>query len=149
MDRREASYRERWPVNKKVNRQGRNTGESRHVRLYDWMMRSAAWQSLDVYERSLYVEFKARYNGSNNGDIAFSGDQMAKSLNCSNRPADRALRTLLDRGFVRLSQRGHFDWKSRSDGSSRSNTYILTEYPIDWPAHSAMPATKDFMKWHP
>ncbi|MGN6143436.1 MAG: hypothetical protein ACTHOP_07595, partial [Mesorhizobium sp.] len=104
----------------KTTSQRRSAGELRHVRLYDWMMQCPAWRSLDVYERALYVEFKARYNGTNNGDIAFSGDEMAAALNCSNRPADRALRTLTDRGFIRLSKRGHFDWKRRQDGGSRS-----------------------------
>ena len=30
-----------------------------------------------------------------------------------------------------------------------STTYILTEYPIDLPVRSLMPATKDFMRWRP
>jgi hypothetical protein len=96
-------------------------------------------RSLDVYGRNLLVEFKKRYTGTNNGDIGFSGEEMAQALNCSNRPADRARRDLIDRGFVKLSRKGRFDWKWRGEGGSRSNTYILTEYPIDYPQHSASP----------
>ena len=136
-------------MSKKVNHKGRNVGEARHVRLYDWMLVTPAWQSLDVYGRQLYVEFKLRYTGSNNGDIGFSGAEMEAALRCSNRPVDRALLDLVDRGFVKLSQKGSFDWKSRPNGGRRSNTWILTEYPIDYPVRSAMPATKDFMKWSP
>lgn len=128
-------------------RKGRSGSEPRHVRLYEWMLQSPAWQSLDVYERALYVEFKARYNGVNNGNIAFSGDEMAAAMNCSNRPADRALKTLLERGFVKVSQKGNFSWKVAGDGKRRATTYTLTEYSLDWPDRSAMPATKDFMRW--
>ncbi len=123
------------------------SGEPRHVRLYEWMTNGAAWRSLDVYERCLYVEFKARYSGSNNGDIGFSGDEMCVALNCSNRPADRACERLVQLGFVKIAKKGHFDWKARAEGRSRSSTWTLTEYPLDYPTHSAMPATKDFMKW--
>lgn len=124
--------------------------DARHVRLYEWMLASAAWQSLDVYERQLYVEFKRRYNGTNNGDIAFSGDEMAAKLNCSNRPADRALVTLIKRGFVEVSRRGSFDWKRTRDGKTggrRSSTYTLTEFPIDFPHKVLDVPSKDFMKW--
>ncbi|MER8389420.1 hypothetical protein NKH14_28700 [Mesorhizobium sp. M1380] len=123
--------------------------EPRHVRLYHWLMDSPAYQSLDVYGRTLLVEFKKRYNSTNNGNISFSGTEMEKALGCSNKPADRALSDLIDRGFVKVAQKGHFDWKRKAKGDSRANTYVLTEYPIDYPTHSAMPATKDFMKWRP
>jgi hypothetical protein len=126
-----------------------SSGEPRHVRLYEWLLRCPAWRSLDVYERQLYVEFKARYTGVNNGNIGFSGEEMAEALNCSNRPADRALRTLIERGFVKIAKKGHFDWKRRNEGGSRSNTYILTEYPIDYPLKVLEGATKEFMKWRP
>ncbi len=124
-------------------------GEPRHVRLYEWLLKSPAWRSLDVYERGLYLEFKARYTGVNNGAIGFSGEEMRAALKCSNRPADRALRTLIERGFVKVAKKGHFDWKHRSEGGSRSNTYILTEYPIDYPVKVLDVPSKDFMKWRP
>ena len=126
---------------------GRSGAEPRHVRLYEWLLASAAWQSLDVYERALYVEFKARYNGVNNGGISFSGDEMAAALNCSNRPADRARDKLISRGFVKVAQHGHFDWKSRGENRSRASTYTLTEHSIDLPVRLAEAATKEFMRW--
>jgi len=133
----------------KVGPRGRSTGEPRHVRLYEWLQKSPAWRTLDVYARSLYIEFKARYTGTNNGDIAFSGKEMEAALNCSNRPADRALATLIERGFVKVAKRGSFNWKRAKDGQARATTYILTEYSIDLPTRSSMPPTKDFMKWQP
>jgi hypothetical protein len=128
----------------------RRGGEPRHVRLYEWLLECPAWRELDVYERQLYVEFKARYTGTNNGNIAFSGEEMAAALNCSNRPADRALKTLIAFGFIKVARKGHFDWKWR-DGrrQNRSTTYSLTEYGIDYPERSLMPATKEFMRWRP
>lgn len=132
-----------------TSKQGRNVGEPRHVRLYEWLQASPAWRSLDAYERALYLEFKRRYSGNNNGNIGFSGDEMAASINCSNKPADRALKTLIDRGFIKIAKKGHFDWKWRREGGNRSNTYTLTEYPVDYPLKVLSGATKDFMKWRP
>jgi len=133
----------------KHDNRGRSAREPRHVRLYHWVLESAAYQSLDSYGRALLVEFKKRYTGNNNGDIGFSGSEMERALGCSNGPADRALRDLIDRGFVKLSQKGSFSWKRAQGGGSRASTWTLTEYPIDWPERSAMPATKDFMRWRP
>ncbi|WJI80835.1 MULTISPECIES: hypothetical protein [unclassified Mesorhizobium] len=111
------------------------------------MTQSPAWRSLDVYERALYVEFKARFTGANNGDISFSGKEMAEALNCSNVPADRACKRLVALGFVKLAKKGHFDWKARAENRTRASTWILTEYSLDYPERSAMPATKEFMRW--
>ncbi|RUU35369.1 hypothetical protein EOC93_26340 [Mesorhizobium sp. M6A.T.Ce.TU.002.03.1.1] len=123
--------------------------EPRHVRLYHWLMDCPAYQSLDVYGRVLLVEFKKRYNSTNNGNISFSGREMEAALGCSNKPADRALSDLIDRGFVKVAKKGHFDWKTQAGGGTRASTYILTEYPIDYPMRVLAPATKDFMKWRP
>jgi len=132
-----------------TKKNSRTGGEPRHLRLYEWFTRSAAWRSLDVYERALYIEFKQRYNGSNNGNIGFSGEEMRAALNCSNKPADRALRTLIERGFIKRAAIGHFDWKWRKEGGSRSSTYILTEHAVDYPLKVLSGPTKEFMRWQP
>ena len=45
---------------------------ARHIRLYHWLLRSEAWQSLSANARAIYIEMATRYNGSNNGQIPFS-----------------------------------------------------------------------------
>ncbi len=127
-------------------KKGKNS-EARHIRFYEWELKSDAYQSLDVYARALLVEFKRRYNGQNNGGIPFSLNEIQAALGCSNKPAAKALEALQDRGFVRLAQKGSFDWKSRGGVHSRASTWTLTEHPIDLPSRILMPGTKDYMRW--
>ena len=123
--------------------------EPRHVRLYEWLTNSPAWRSLGCLRAPALRRVQVPLQGQNNGDIAFSGDEMMCGAELQQQAADRALKTLMERGFLKLSKKGHFDWKRRAEGGSRSNTYTLTEYGIDWPERSAMPATKEFMRWRP
>ena len=41
------------------NKTGRSKGEPRHVRIYHWMMDTAAWQSLNATQRAIYLEMVA------------------------------------------------------------------------------------------
>jgi hypothetical protein len=61
------------PANR-VNRTGRTVGNGRYVAMTHWMMRTAAWQSLDCVARCAYLELASRYAGpgSNNGRLPFS-----------------------------------------------------------------------------
>lgn len=127
----------------------RSTAGSRHVRLEHYILKSEAWRSLSPFSRCLYIELKLRYNGYNNGDIAMSQREAEAAIGCSNKPAQRALRDLQERGFIRIAQKGSFDWKTADTGESKSTRWILTEHPIDYPQPSVMPGTKEFMRWTP
>ena len=61
-----------------------------HVRLHHWMMNTAAWQSLDAIEQSFYMQIARRYNGTNNGRIAFGCRDAEKALKVGRRTALRA-----------------------------------------------------------
>lgn len=133
----------------KQDRRGRSTGEPAHVRLYKWFLKTEAWQACSVYERSLYVALKERYNGTNNGAIPMSYREAEIALGCSNKPIPAAFRGLEQKGFIRKQTLGSFHWKTLPTGEKgkRATEWILTEYPIDEPVRSVMPPTKDFMKW--
>ena len=119
------------------------------VILYEWVLQTPAWRSLDVYAWNIYCELSRRYNGRNNGGIAASVRELAKAINCSNRPVIRALQELQDRGFIIAVQKGSFNWKTREDGNNnRASVWLLTEYPQDEPVRSPE-ARKDFLKWIP
>ena len=55
----------------------------RFIQLFYWMFDTPAWKDLDAVSRAIYVELTARYNGSNNGRIAFSARQAAEELKIS------------------------------------------------------------------
>jgi hypothetical protein len=115
--------------------------ESRHVRLYHWVMNSEAWRSLSPNARALYVEIAARYHGTNNGRIPFSVREAAEALHIGKNAAAAAFKELQDRGFLVIAKTSAFSLKSKT-----ATEWRLTEFPCDVTnAHS----TKDFMRWTP
>lgn len=116
-------------------------GGPKHVRLYEWLLRSSAWQSLDPVARQLYVELKRRYDGLNNGRIGFGCREAAEALNIGKDTANRAFVKLEDRGFIAVTRRAGFNVKNRV-----ATEWLLTEYPNDINGDLA---SRDFMKWRP
>jgi hypothetical protein len=114
---------------------------ARHVRLYHWLLRSEAWQSLSANARALYIEMAARYNGSNNGRIPFSVRDAAKRVHIGKNAALAAFTALQQRGFIIVTKRSAFSVKTKS-----ATEWRLTEFSSDTD-HSF--ATKDFMRWSP
>lgn len=113
-----------------------------HVRLYSWLMESAAWKDLTTDERSLYVLLKERYKGINNGRIILSTRQVSDALHISKTTAAKAFRGLIRRGFIEVVIKGTFG--GRKDG--RATEWRLTEHKCDV---SGELASKAFMRWRP
>lgn len=128
-------------MTRKPNGTGRSKGEARHVRLYHWLMATAAWRSLDPVARTAYVELAALYNGSNNGSIVWSVRDAAQTLLVSPATVTRALQRLEERGFIVREKQGAFSRKVRHAAEWR-----LTEFNSDL---SGELATKDFARWQP
>ena len=118
---------------------GRSKTDGKHVREYEWMLRSAAYRSLSCYARCLLTEMKRLYDGRNNGDLHMSVRHAAALLSCHRDTAAKALHDLEDRGFIHPRTRGSFKWKVR-----HATTWILTEYEFN-----GRLAAKEFMKWRP
>jgi hypothetical protein len=110
-----------------------------HVRLHRWMMKSAAWQSLPPGPRTLLVELYNLYDGSNNGDIWLSERDAAASLHASQNTVSTWFDMLVDRGFIKVAQRGAFSLKKR-----HATTWILTEFAVG----NDLPS-KEFARWRP
>lgn len=129
-------------VSKAMRTRGRSGKAPRHVRLYHWMLGSAAWQSLSPNARAVYVEIAARYAGpaSNNGRIPYSVRD-ARSMSIGKTAAALALAQLQDRGFIAPVTKGAFSLKL-----CKATEWRLTEFPCDV---TKLDATKDFMKWRP
>lgn len=123
---------------RKHNKTGRSRRGDRFVCLYHWMLKSPAWRSLTPQAVAIYVFLAQRYNGSNNGEISASAREIAQRCHVSKDTVTRALRELQEKGFVKISQKGSFDWKQR-----HATTWTLTA----WPLKEGELATKDFMNW--
>ena len=101
-------------ASKSGEKPGRSSGKAqRHVRLYHWMMKSAAWQSLSATARAIYIEMAARYAGigTNNGRIPYSVRDAAEALKIGKSTAARELEALQDRGFIVATRKGAFSLK--------------------------------------
>jgi hypothetical protein len=99
---------------------------SRHVRLYHWLLRSEAWQSLSANARAIYIEMAARYNGSNNGYVPFSVRDTANRVHIGKNAAHAALRSLEVRGFIVATRRSAFNVKTKI-----ATEWRLTEFSCD------------------
>jgi hypothetical protein len=123
------------------DRTGRSKKVPRHVRLYHWMMETAAWQSLSGNQRAIYVEMAARYMGRNNGRISYSVRAAAEGLRIGKSTAARDLAVLRERGFIRPMKKGAFSLKVR-----HSTEWRLTEHSCDVTPDYP---TKEFTRWSP
>ncbi|MCA1381468.1 hypothetical protein [Bradyrhizobium sp. BRP23] len=128
---------------RKYHQNGENRG--RYVMVTEFMMSSAAWQSLDGNCRALYIEVARRYRGpnSNNGKIPYSVREAAAALHIGRTTAQRCFEKLLDRGFLKIGKRSGFNMKGRV-----ATEWLLTEYP-DQRTAGTFVASKEFMSWKP
>ena len=130
----------------KMNKNGRNAF-GRFIQLSHWLMDTSAWKSLSPTARSLYLEIKKRYNGYNNGDIAFSEREAASAVGVTQKTIAKAFSALQDRGFISVVQKGSFSQKTTLGSYGRSTRWLLTEYPQQKPDNThSLTAQKDFMK---
>ena len=130
-------------MSRKHDKTGRSKGESRHVRLYHWLMNSPAWSHLGALERAIYLEIASRYagEGSNNGKLPYSVREAAETFKVSPATASRALRGLEETGFIVSVTKGGFSRKVR-----HATEWRLTEFRCDVTGEMA---SKEFMSWRP
>jgi len=76
-----------------------------HVRLYRHELESAAYRSLSTDARALLVEFRALFSGRENR-LFMSVREAARRIGVSEKTGHKALRALLDRGFIRCVEQG-------------------------------------------
>ncbi len=131
------------PHFKNANRSGRSAGNiPRFVRMYHWEMDCAAYRALSCYARALLLEIRKRYNRTNNGKISMAVREAATALNCHKDTAAKALQELQDKGWIRVTQKGSFDWKKKV-----ATTWRITDQPIG--AGLDTPETKEYASWKP
>jgi len=121
--------------------EGRSGKEARFVRLYHWMMDTAAWQALNGNERAIYVDMARRYagTGTTNGKIRYAVRDATKALRIGKTTAARSIARLQECGFIVSTRKGHFDWKI-----GHASEWRLTEFPCDVTNELA---SKEFARW--
>jgi hypothetical protein len=105
------------------------------------VLRSAAWLSLTPVARTVYVQLRLRFNGSNNGAIPYSAREAAEECRINKDTASRAFAELQAKGFIECATPGGFTRKVR-----HATEWRLTDERCD--VTGAVPS-RAFMRWQP
>ena len=123
-----------------ANAKGRSKGDGRYVKLDYVMLDCPAGKSLKPGELAILVRIMQRYNGGNNGRIAFSCRDAASLARVSKDTAAKHIRELCEKGYLRVKTRSAFNRNGR-----RAAEYVLTMFPMS----KGNLASRDFQNWQP
>jgi len=85
------------------------------------LLETDAFKYLNGGAFKLLALVKKRYNGLNNGHISFSVREGRDLLGCSVNTISRYFDELVDKGFLRVKEKGSFSYKKR-----HASTWIIT-----------------------
>ncbi len=88
---------------------------------YD-ILNSPSWEGLSAQARAVLIQIAKRYNGGNNGALAASVRNLATECRINKDTAGKAVKELLEAGFLELAQAGAFTHKMRH----------AAEYRLTW-----------------
>lgn len=118
----------------------RKKSEPRHIRLYHHITGTAAWESLSGNAMKVLLALVRIDDGTKNGKIFYSDRQAAIDTGLSRNTCIKSFRELVDKGFLRIVEKGHFDRKVRH----------ATVWRYTWQAAPGLCGpTRDFDKWKP
>ena len=118
----------------------RRKTEPRHIRLYHSITGTIAWAYLSGNAIKVLLALVRIDDGSKNGQIFYSDRQAALDTGLSRNTCIKAFRELVDKGFLRIVEKGHFDRKVRH----------ATVWRYTWQAVPGLCGpTRDFEKWQP
>ena len=90
--------------------------------LFDYeQIESQAFRCLTGGALKLLIMVRMRFNGLNNGEISFSVREGRKLLGYSLNTVARYFDELVDKGFLRIKEKGSFTYKKR-----HATTWIIT-----------------------
>ena len=105
---------------------------------YD-MIDSGAWKCLTPAQRCVMIQIARRYNGTNNGFLGASVDNLAAECNIAPNTVTSAIARLIKVGFIERTAEGAFGYKCRHSAEFR-----LTWQKCDLTGHKASDAFKAF-----
>ena len=128
--------------NKRGRAKRRHHSGPNFIQLYRYALDCPAYVSLSDAAARALIEVIRGYNGSNNGKIALSVRSVAKRMNgCHRDTAARALRELVDKGFIEMRVRGAFHVKFR-----RATEWRLNDRRCD---ATGKEQSQAFLRWAP
>jgi hypothetical protein len=106
----------------RANQKGRRRSGPPFLSLYHYILKSDAWRELTPQERTVLIQIAARFNGTNNGNIAASVRDLAEECNIAVNTVTKAIGRLISIGFIDRTQEGSFSYKVRH----------AAEYRLTW-----------------
>jgi DNA-binding MarR family transcriptional regulator len=108
-----------------VDKKGRSKALGRsHFRLYRDMADSPAWLALKPAERAVFMQIGIRCTGTNNGAIAASVRDLAHECNINKDTVWKALKRLVEMGFLEVARQSSFDFKMKRAAEYRITTLV-------------------------
>ena len=127
---------------RRMDRKGRSMGSlGRFFPLQHYMMDSIAWAELLPVHRAVYLEIARLFDGKNNGRLAISTRLLATRVKASKNTAARAIKALIEHGFIEQVKAGYFSVKV-----PHAAEYRLTAFKCH--VTGALPS-KAFASWTP
>ena len=119
----------------------RGNKDASHVRIYDAMQNSEAWEHLggNAVKALLHIA-KFEKKSSPNGSLFMSWSALAAGTGKSRRTAGAAIAELIEKGFLAETEKGHFQVKG-----GPASSYRLTWRPVP----GVMGATNEWRDWKP
>lgn len=109
-------------TNKRKDRSFKRGKDHLFLQLHHDMIKHSAWGSLSGHAVKLYVELGLKYNGSNNGNLEATINQMKLRGFRSSSTLDKAKKELISKGFIIVTRRG---------GRNKPTLYALTSFALD------------------
>jgi hypothetical protein len=106
----------------RVTRKGRSKGSGRFLMLTFDLLSSHAWEGLSTQARAVLIQIAKVYDGKNNGRLGASHQILSDQSRISKNTVTRAIRELVEAGFLDVIQVGAFSLKARH----------ASEYRITW-----------------
>jgi hypothetical protein len=124
-----------------VDAKGRSKRSGGFVMLDYGLLDAEAWRALSPAARAVYIQLVRRYNGANNGTIAYSVREAVTECRVSINTALKAFDILESVGFVDCVTGSGFNRKDR-----QAREWRLTAFLCD---RTRAPASRRFKGWRP
>ena len=109
-------------IKRKVKALSDRTQKNKRFVLFDYdQIESEAFRYLSGGALKLLIMVRKRFNGINNGKISFSVREGRDLLGYSMNTVARYFDELVDKGFLRIKEKGSFSYKKR-----HATTWIIT-----------------------
>lgn len=100
--------------------------KGRHLRLAEDMRESKAWKDLNYKQIAVYVEMKAKYNGTNEDDISFTYVEAKECLKMDKTTFTKSIDSLIEHGFIYIVRQGGLNKQCTIYGLSGEWRYFGT-----------------------